>query len=1118
MPFDFTYRDYVIESLDMRVGNLPVSLDTYFGDGKSYSDSIFFQSPEGNYYGQTTIVRDFPVGYFWDGEDYVEVRPTINASNINDLPTVNRLNYSQASVNKLTITQADIANKTTTDVVIWDVDSDEWVRLEWFAQIEGYNNLPRPGLKRFAAHVVIYKHIQLMWDGFRWIIWPPHSNIPDDEPDRHISRGFLTGYQNYQTNTNGAIQFLQSQQAEARLEFFSKTTLGLVSSVTGKTGAVWVSGELLLTDSVADVENTDSVVVYSEGAVTTEPVSPETEYFVYCGNSQFSPVQGRLFLCLTPDVNGRLGDELPGTNARVVGKVETDSEGYFVREIDMSFIGKRVEFSQTYWEYSDYQLVFVDQDTLEFQRIDGTHGLCYINGQLLSLGTGKELLRDAYRIEWDDAGLILDINDIASSLTYQIYIANDSYEYNFNVEGDDGFPLDEGDGGYIWQLDFRRRLFLSTKAHDHRKLDEQYPGYYARHIGQVQTDENGRFRYAADISLIRQPTLNPTHLDGLAECVIQNVSTTQFKVTRKKGTTGIVYVGGRPVQTYDADNPLVHIVTTSDALYEYDETEIDGPLTDSGLTVAEKPGVSIYLYMANEIDCWQGISTFCSLESPHAGYLSTNWPGNQARWLATLQLSPSAVGSELITNGSFTTDTSWTKGTGWSWVSENQNMTHAPGNSGVLSQTVSLIEGDLYTCSFYISGRTVGGVAPVVAGTLGSSLNANSSSLQYLLAGSDGSIKLRPDSLFDGEVDTVSLKKVISGDFTGTYVKDSVAGTSAQIDDSVVSSVTTYSSNKIEQIKTLLLGKIDLSLGFSSTQTSGYNFILEYIDSTTIRVRALDEDQEIIFPNLDTLTLTTTGINKTVVGSISTFYYVYLTTAGELDILTSSPDSVYSAVQFYGVSNLLVGYMGFSAVNTISGDHNVYSFVNQSTKQWTNSLNRPGSIWDSSHDGPTTTTGTTVLTSLNGLVIPPGKVATYSTSGGFACVSSLYVYRYNRYFPHPVHSGQTQYCRSGLGENFESESGYDCIAMVSPPTTGLGNFPIWWCGFFTSDYWNLQYSSDKKFDLTTSVPTLSQGVYHNITISASATVQCPYLNAANPASFSLVPEGSTSLIVTRPGS
>ena len=1091
MPYDPKMEEYGRYFYQVEDGEP----DPVVGDGVTYSRALGWQSPEGNFYGQERWVRDWPVGVVWDGEDYRGIEVDGEASSAANLPIPGQINPSTGlpygprqhfeiwAVPRLNWPPDNLSfyDGRDKEFYYWDSVSSSWQLMEWYWDIDSEINLPRPGLKIGAAHVLYYYDIKVMWNGYSWVRYK-HSMIADDEPWLHLPDNFLGLYDDYQTNTNGAIQFLQSQQAEARLEFLSKTNLGLLSSVSGKTGALWVNNELLLTADISNVENTDTVIQYSNGTITNDTVDPNTEYFVYCGNTDFTNASKKLFLSKAVDINGQLGDELPGLNARIVGIVETDSAGYFIREIDMSYIGRKVEFSQTFWEYSDFQLQFVDEDNLAFNRIDGTHGLFYINGQLLYLGTGKDLNRADYRIEWND-GPDIDTSDISAETTYQIYIANDSVEYNFNNEDNEtGLPYEEGHPSYISALDFRRQLFLSTQPHDHRVFNQEYPGYYARHIGQIQTDETGYFKYAADISLIRQPTLNPTHLDGLAECVIQDVSTTQFKVTRKKGTTGIVYVGGKPVQTYDADNPLVHIVTTDDALYEYDETEIDAPLTDSEITVTEKPGVPIYLYLANDIDAWQGVTTFCSLEEPHSGYLSTNWPGNQARWLATIQLAPATLGSEKVTNGSFATDSDWTKGTGWSWVSEDQKMLHAFGNTASLSQDVSAVAGELYACTFYISGRTAGIAAPKVGGTSGQSIAGNTSSTQYLLATTTGNLEIVPDTYFDGTVDNVSVKKVTAGQFSGTYIKDSVGGVSAQIDDSIVSTSTTYSSNKIEQIRQQLLAKIALALGLNGSHTSGLDLQLEYIDSTTIKLKAVSADVDVVFPNLETVTITTAGITKTIAGSASTLYYVYLTIAGELDISTNEPTDIYSSIQFYGETNVLVGWLGLSATNTIAGTHNVYSFWNQSQATWTQS---------------TTSLPSTSLT-LSGLVVPPDNTATVTWTGTVSGSSSL-----------------RRYANTG-GES------YNCTATASVSQTTIGTSS----SGGSCDSGTFNYYVGRSQTLSLSPTSYSEGV-HSVSLQLSATqsyseyYEC-YASSCDGAWSEVLSHGFTSIsgtiTLTRPGS
>jgi hypothetical protein len=463
---------------------------------------------------------------------------------------------------------------------------------------------------------------------------------------------------------DGVYSYFGSRISEAVVEFKSKTTIGVYGSVKGSSGAIWCSGELLLTDLVDDVANDLPVLNYTANTIVPTHIEPETEYYIYIANhvsSAFSVAslpadgdkpstpatdfRGNLFLSQTPDVNGLLGSSGVGVNARIVGKCETDSTSYalggpyFIREINMSLIGREADLSDAFTEYSDFQVTFVDQNTLSFTKFDGTRGLCYVAGELLNLGTGLQLTTSDNRISWvgGDPPIELDETAISNDTLYNIYLSNDADDFNFNAtDPATQRPYQEGSPNYIEAKDLRRSIFLSTKTHDHRLLDEAYPGYMARHIGQVRTDNAGYFRYASDISLIRQLTLNPTYLDGMAEAHIVLVNTTSFKVAKNKGTTGIVMVGGLPVSMLGEEDAGVHLATNSMYVKAYTESEPSSPLSD-GSAVSSFPSDTLYLYLANSLGLWGDVASdvFWCQVAPTNGYLSQNWPGNNARWICT---------------------------------------------------------------------------------------------------------------------------------------------------------------------------------------------------------------------------------------------------------------------------------------------------------------------------------------------------------------------------------------------------------------------------------------------------------------------------------------------------
>lgn len=121
-------------------------------------------------------------------------------------------------------------------------------------------------------------------------------------------------------------------------------------------------------------------------------------------------------------------------------------------------------------------------------------------------------------------------------------------------------------------------------------------------------------------------------------------------------------------------------------------------------------------------------------------------------------------GIELVTNGTFDTDTDWTKGTGWTIASNIASSNASQSEDSDLEQTLAattLVEGESYETSFTVSGRTVGNVTMVVGGTEGTDRSTNATHTQTIVAGSTQIIAIRADLNFDGNIDDVSIKRAV---------------------------------------------------------------------------------------------------------------------------------------------------------------------------------------------------------------------------------------------------------------------------------------------------------------------------------------------------------------------
>ena len=640
------------------------------GDGKTYSRALGWQSPEGNFYGQERWVRDWPNPVVWNGIDYqvlelsgvttsVELLPIEGDINPNTgLPYGPRRDFETWSVPRAnwSPSTATFYDTRSRDYYYWDVDFQQWKIVTWYWDIEDEGALPRPGLHRGAAHILYYYDIKVMWDGLAWRRWK-HSSMEDDEPYLHLPRGF--------------IEFLIP---DSKLEYYGKGCIGL-RLVDGGNGFVFVGSEKMVPSDTTLVHSSNPVLTVTNGVIVPEYIEPNTEYYIYYANDKISiPVSalpgdsthkptiawdfsGRLFLSKIAPVNDYIDTPLLKDYAIIAGLIETDvtpiidGGPFFRHNLDFSWISRRPSLSEAFRDYSDFYLSYIDPDEIRLLRMDGYYGQIYLPDELIYLGEGHSVTRFD---SWISVNLNTDLpvyNDtpIVGNTHYWIYIINEIDAVNFNeINPITNRPWQASDydseSYYDSEKDLRLKVVLSTKEHEHYRMTETFPLFYSRCIGHVWTDDNGRFLYAKDISYIKSLILNPTHFKGQADFAIKPDSSTQFKVAETEGTAGVVYVGGETLQTLPADDQDVHIASTNAYVQLYTEANIATPLSALNVVSSYKSTI-LYVYMANNDTCWGALKNklFFSLLTPTRGYLSANWPGTSARWIATVKTDSSGL-------------------------------------------------------------------------------------------------------------------------------------------------------------------------------------------------------------------------------------------------------------------------------------------------------------------------------------------------------------------------------------------------------------------------------------------------------------------------------------------
>jgi hypothetical protein len=114
-----------------------------------------------------------------------------------------------------------------------------------------------------------------------------------------------------------------------------------------------------------------------------------------------------------------------------------------------------------------------------------------------------------------------------------------------------------------------------------------------------------------------------------------------------------------------------------------------------------------------------------------------------------------ATPATSVTNGTFASDTGWTKGAGWTIAAGVADA--AGGISTALSQTagVALVEGRAYTVTFTAT-RAAGSVTVSVGGTNGTARSSSATFTETIIAGSTQIIAFTGAG-FTGTIDTVSV-------------------------------------------------------------------------------------------------------------------------------------------------------------------------------------------------------------------------------------------------------------------------------------------------------------------------------------------------------------------------
>ncbi|MBC8427272.1 MAG: hypothetical protein H8D97_00080, partial [Proteobacteria bacterium] len=146
--------------------------------------------------------------------------------------------------------------------------------------------------------------------------------------------------------------------------------------------------------------------------------------------------------------------------------------------------------------------------------------------------------------------------------------------------------------------------------------------------------------------------------------------------------------------------------------------------------------------------------------------LSTNWEESYAI----------ATGTELVTNGTFDTDTSWNKGVGWS-ISGGVASIDSPASNSNLTQTLSLDNGKYYKVILDVT-RTNGTLYVILGGGLQQTITTTETFTYIIASVSNDEFLIQAHTSFNGSIDNVSIKEVVPCYSTKPILKESIGNNS----------------------------------------------------------------------------------------------------------------------------------------------------------------------------------------------------------------------------------------------------------------------------------------------------------------------------------------------------
>jgi len=336
---------------------------------------------------------------------------------------------------------------------------------------------------------------------------------------------------------------------------------------------------------------------------------------------------------------------------------------------------------------------------------------------------GGDVFRDEYSLAFDGTNDYVEIAD-APSFSYNVHSismwvkpAGESGSmslFDYRDANNDGIHIYLGDGDVVYQID-------NTDGHYDTKLD----------------------------------------LNQWSHVVCTN-----------DGSTSTIYLNGVSVETADTSGETINV--SGSAVPRIAARSHTSPSNYFNGNISE---VALYssALTANQVKTiYNGREPYNHKEGVASGNLQAWWrmgDGTLDTYAVICNEKNNTLGTNIVVNGTFASDSSWTKGTGWTIGSGTADCDGSQSGNTALSQTYSsgFTSGKEYQVQFTISDYTAGNINPHITGASSGNVTGNGTKTSLITAtSSNNDIVMYADSAFDAKIDNITVREI--GDGAGKMV------------------------------------------------------------------------------------------------------------------------------------------------------------------------------------------------------------------------------------------------------------------------------------------------------------------------------------------------------------